>query len=203
MKYIYLIISYAPLVLAEGALVGTPSYSGSGCPAGAVSSTLSPDASALSVLFDGYSVAAGDAAKTDQKCCNISIPVTVPAGYRVSLIGMDYRGFNNLPDGAQSTFSVTYSFGSSNTTPYVQTTSGPVQGDFLLHHTLDLGGMIFSDCGTNIVFKISNSISITTNIAGDPAMTSIDSADVSANHPGGTQGQVFYLQWDTCNPGQL
>ncbi len=43
---------------AQQITLGQPGYGGTGCPAGSVSVTLSPDQTSLSLLFDGYIVEA-------------------------------------------------------------------------------------------------------------------------------------------------
>jgi hypothetical protein len=49
----------APVFAADDISLGEPGYGGTGCPAGTVSVTLSPDAKSLSLLFDQYQVAVG------------------------------------------------------------------------------------------------------------------------------------------------
>ena len=51
----------AGLAMAQnpGISLGYPGYGGTGCPQGTASATLSPDGTALSVLFDQFVVEAG------------------------------------------------------------------------------------------------------------------------------------------------
>ena len=75
----------SPLARAEEpeVQIGSPAYQGSGCPEGSVSATLSPDATALSLIFDRYTVEAGRAAsgvQQDRKQCSLQIPMTIPRG---------------------------------------------------------------------------------------------------------------------------
>src|SRR3954467_15421199 len=93
---------FTTLAHADDISLGGPGYGGTGCPSGSVSTTLSPDAKSLSLLFDSYQTeAGGDTGKTfDRKSCNIAIPVHVPQGLSISVLAVDYRGYNNLPLGA-------------------------------------------------------------------------------------------------------
>jgi len=50
------ILFSAPVFAADDISLGEPGYGGTGCPAGTVSVTLSPDAKSLSLLFDQYQV---------------------------------------------------------------------------------------------------------------------------------------------------
>ena len=79
--------------------LGSPAYGGSGCPRGSAAVALSPDAKSLSILFDNFIVEAGgdSGRRTARKTCNVAIPVHVPQGYSVSILKIDYRGFNSIP----------------------------------------------------------------------------------------------------------
>ncbi len=180
--------------------IGTPQSNGSGCPNGSVSTALSPDGSALSVLFSSYTVTAGGTGgpTTAYQGCDLSVPVHVPSGYSVSIVGMDYRGFNSLPAGTNAQFSVEYFLAGSNTSPYTQTTWGPAQSNFLLQHTLNANNVTWSGCGQDAILRINSSIAVTTNSANDQAMSTIDSDDITVNNPAGPQGQTFYLLWNPC-----
>src|SRR5258708_1302919 len=84
--------------------LGNPEYGGSGCPAGSAAVAVSPDARALSILFDQFiAEAGGDTGRSiTRKTCNLAVPVHIPQGYSVSIFQIDYRGFNSLPYGAYS-----------------------------------------------------------------------------------------------------
>ena len=98
------VLGFAAVAHADDIKLGVPGYGGSGCPSNSVSATLSPDSKSLSLLFDEYIVqAGGDTGKSlDRKTCNVAIPVHVPQGRSVSVLAIDYRGFNQLPRGARS-----------------------------------------------------------------------------------------------------
>ena len=59
-------LSLTPDALADGIRLGNPEYGGSGCPGGSASVALSPDQSAISILFDQYVVEAGGAKAFDR-----------------------------------------------------------------------------------------------------------------------------------------
>ena len=88
--------------------LGEPQYGGTGCPAGSASVALSPDQTAISILFDQYVVEAGGSKAFDRKNCNIAIPVRVPNGYSVSVFAIDYRGFTGIPAGGRAQLNVNY-----------------------------------------------------------------------------------------------
>jgi len=175
-----------------GITLGQPGYGGTGCPSGSVSATLSPDATSLSLLFDGYQVAAGgDSGKTfDRKSCNIAIPVNVPQGVSVSIIAIDYRGYNNVPQGADTEFSVEYFFAGLRGPTFKQRFRGPLDEDYLIHNELTAQATIWSRCGESVNLRTNSSIRVNTR-GNQQALATVDSEDVSA-------ALVYQLQWKKC-----
>ena len=119
---------------AEGISLGIPGYGGTGCPAGTVSATLSPDATSLSLIFDQYTVAAGGTTGTsfDRRSCNVAIPVHVPNGFSVSVLSVDYRGYNHLPNRAASQFNVEYFFAGGRGPSFRRSFYGPLDSDYTI-----------------------------------------------------------------------
>lgn len=174
--------------------LGQPAYGGSGCPVGSASASLSPDNKALSILFDEYMVEAGgfSGKRLDRKSCNIAIPVHVPQGYSVSIIDIDYRGYNALPRGAQSRFSVEYFFAGQRGPRFTKTFRGPLDEDFLLSNKLGVYANIWSKCGADVNLRVNTSMMNRVRSMNSDALSIVDSADVSA-------GLVYHLQWKKCN----
>lgn len=180
----------------DGIRLGQPSYGGTGCPGGTAAATLSPDATSLSILFDAYQVEAGGMTgrQTDRKSCNVAIPVTVPQGYSVSIIQIDYRGFNSLPYGAQSRFNVEYFFAGTQGPAFSRDFFGATNEDFLINNQLRAEAVIWSACGAEPTLRANTSLMVQSNYQGEQALASVDSADVQAS-------VVFQLQWKRCNGG--
>ena len=110
-----LILALTVLLLALPAqaaslTMGKPGYGGSGCPGGTASVSLSRDGKSLTLRFTRYAVSAGGATGRtfDRKSCNLAIPVRVPAGKSVSILAIDFAGYNSLPASAKSEFRVEY-----------------------------------------------------------------------------------------------
>lgn len=173
--------------------LGEPGYGGTGCPAGTVSVTLSPDAKSLSLLFDQYQVAVGgDSGKSfDRKSCNIAIPVHVPQGMSVSILKIDYRGFNFLPRGATSQFNVEYFFAGTRGPSFQRKFYGPLNDDYLIHNELTAEALVWSGCGADVNLRTNSSMRVGTT-SNQEAMASIDSEDVNA-------AIIYQLQWRSCN----
>lgn len=173
--------------------LGDPGYGGTGCPAGTVSVTLSPDAKSLSLLFDQYQVAVGgDTGKSfDRKSCNIAIPVRVPQGLSVSVLKIDFRGFNHLPQSASSQFNVEYFFAGTRGPTFQKRFRGPLDEDYLINNELTVQATVWSACGADVNLRTNSSMRVNT-VSNREAMASIDSEDVSA-------GIIYQLQWRSCS----
>lgn len=180
------------LAHADDISLGTPGYGGTGCPGGSVSATLSPDAKSLSLLFDLYLVeAGGDTGKTfERKSCNIAIPVHVPQGLSISVLAIDYRGYNNVPSGASSDFNVEYFFAGTRGPSFRRTFRGPLDDDYLIRNQLTAQSIVWSACGADVNLRTNSSIRVTTTL-GKQAMATVDSEDVSA-------AIIYQLQWRPC-----
>ncbi len=183
----------APAFAADDISLGKPGYGGTGCPDGSVSATLSPDAKSLSLLFDKYQVAVGGttAKSFDRKSCNIAIPVHVPQGLSVSILKIDFRGFNQLPQSATSQFNVEYFFAGTRGPAFQKVFRGPLQEDYLINNELTVQAVVWSGCGADVNLRTNSSMRVQT-VANREAMASIDTQDVNA-------GIIYQLQWRPCN----
>lgn len=171
--------------------LGQPGYGGTGCPAGSVSTTLSPDNKSLSLIFDEYSVSTGgETGRTfDRKSCNVAIPVHVPQGYSVAVLAVDYRGFNHLPRGSSSQFNVEYFFAGSRGPAFRRSFYGALDDDYMIHNELGVQSMVWSRCGDDVNLRTNSSIRLSGG-RGE-AMSTVDSQDVNA-------AIVYRLSWRRC-----
>lgn len=179
-------------VFADDISLGEPGYGGTGCPAGSVSVTLSPDAKSLSLLFDQYQVAVGgETGKSfDRKSCNIAIPVHVPQGLSVSILKIDFRGFNHLPQSGTSQFNVEYFFAGTRGPAFQRRFRGPLDEDYLINNELTAEAYTWSGCGQDVNLRTNSSMRVST-VSNREAMASIDSEDVNA-------AIIYHLQWREC-----
>ncbi|MEQ1900412.1 MAG: DUF4360 domain-containing protein [Devosia sp.] len=184
--------SFATFAQADDIALGEPGYGGTGCPDGSASVTLSPDAKSLSILFDEYFVEAGGATNKsfDRKSCNIAIPVHVPQGLSISVLAIDYRGYNNIPTGANTQFNVEYFFAGAKGPTFKKTYQGALDEDYMIHNELTAQSIVWSACGADVNLRTNSSIRVTTK-QNKEAYASVDSEDVSASI-------IYALQWKSC-----
>lgn len=177
-----------------------PTYGGTGCPQGSVSATLSPDGTSLSLLFDSYIAEAGGSTPEHraERNCQIQIPFSVPAGYAVQIVKMDYRGFASVPSGARSAFGANFRFleidGRETKLRRVRRSSvliGPKQENFILSSIVR--GPEFSPCGKDFILAAESMLRVRSNRVGEGALATIDSLDAA-------QTPVIYsLRWKRCD----
>lgn len=184
----------------SGVTFEDPTYGGSGCLDGDLSSTPAPDGTSLSVIFDAYTASAGGDThrRLTRKNCELVIPVTLPAGTRAAIVGVDYRGFNNLPCGAQSTFEAEYFLGGDATTPYRKIFYGPDDEEFLIRNTVDAEDLDWTACGGAANLRISTAVTARANVRLDETETVVDSADVANRPADGEHGHTYYLAYESC-----
>lgn len=184
----------ANVASANGLRLGVPGYGGTGCPAGSASVTLSPDETALSILFDQYVVEAGNTngRTVDRKSCNVTIPVQVPQGYSVSIFKVDYRGYNLVPRGGSARFDAEYFWAGSRGPRLSKVFNGPQNNNFSITDELLATTLVWTPCGASVNLRVNTSMMVRTNAAQDQTMSMVDSADVSS-------GMLYHIQWRRCN----
>lgn len=183
---------FALNALADDIYLGEAGYGGNGCPSGSASVTLSPDAKALSILFDQYSAEAGNGRSIDRKSCNIAIPVHVPQGMSVSIIEVDYRGYVSAPAGGSASFRTEYFFAGSRGPTFSKNFTGPYDDEYTLKSNLGLSSVVWSACGADVNLRVNTSMVAKTNRRMDTTLATVDSADFKA-------GLIYHLQWRRCN----
>jgi hypothetical protein len=181
------------VALADDISLGLPGFGGSGCPQGTASATLSPDNKQLSILFDAYSASAGNLTgkRFERKNCTIAIPVHVPNGISVSVIGVDYRGFVGVPWGGQGVFNVEYFFAGQRGPRGSRVFTGPRVENYTVNNQIAVIGQVWSPCGKDTNLRINSDIRAVTNNNWDQTEITLDSIDLSA-------GLVFSLQFRQC-----
>ena len=178
---------------AQGLRLGEPTYNGTGCPLHSAAVALSPDQSALSILFQEYVVEAGGERAFDRKNCDIAIPVRVPQGYSVSVFAIDYRGFVGIPAGGSAQLNVNYFLaGGGRGVRTSKTFSGPQSSDYLKSDRLGMEAIVWTGCGADTILRTSTTLLVRSNSRRQQALATVDSMDVQS-------GLTYHLQWRRCN----
>ena len=178
--------------LADSIQLGMPAYGGNGCPAGTASATLSPDNTALSLIFDQFIVEAGGANRTlERKSCSVAIPVHIPQGFSVSVVGVDYRGYVSLPSAASARMTAEYFLAGSQGPRFDKMFLGKTDTDYTFHNDIGVQAIVWSACGADTILRVNAAMLVKTNRLNDQATATVDSADFKT-------GILYQLQWKRC-----
>jgi hypothetical protein len=189
LSLIVLAVSFSALANFNDISLGEPGYGGTGCPAGSASATLSPDKKSLSLIFDEFTVSAKKSMA--RKNCQISIPIHVPAGYSVSVINTDYRGYVYLPTKATARFTAEYFFAGMQGPKFMKEWLRPTDSDYILSTPINLEAVVWSPCGADVNMRVAANMQVRSTNTSEEAMATVDSADFTA-------GLLYTFQWKTC-----
>lgn len=189
------LFSFGTLAHAQSLTMESVKFAGSGCPAGTVDASLSPDGRALSVLFSAFTIEGVGAA---EKNCQIIAQMRAPKGYRVHMAHADLRGFNALPVGSQSRFDTTIRFTDwrnwSKTQSLTQNFSGPVADGFFVQTETPYSR--WGNCGGMLFYIVLDTRFVMQNPTTEAALLSLDSSDILSG-----PASVYHLELDSCRGG--
>jgi hypothetical protein len=187
------VIFWSGVSHAQSLRLGTPEHGGTGCPIGSVAAVLDPSSTKLSLLFDQYVVEAGGMTgkSSDRKGCNVAVPVTIPNGWSVAVVRVDYRGYYNIPVGGKGRFDTEYFFAGMRSRRLVEPFY-PGEDNYTLTDNVLVRGETYSRCGAQENLRVSTSLSVNTNRRNDDVQATLDSIDVDSE-------VIFHLQWRRCN----
>ncbi len=174
------------------------STGGTGCPAGSVAASISPDSSAMSFLFSQYAFDARQGAQIRREC-SLNFQVTPPAGYQLKVLTIDYRGFAALSKGAKARFTTQVLQQHEGDSRMIGRSSqdyvGAMNDNFAV--STGSGAGTWTSCGGRpVAFSLNSSLEVV-NRSNDVATVSVDSTDVALG-----AGTVFYLAWSKCIDGR-
>jgi hypothetical protein len=126
--------SFADEPNAQEIFIRSIKYAGSGCPANSVSSSISGDGQAFTLIFSQYVAEASPVAAppASRKICHVDLDLAVPSGWSFSISHVDYRGYAHLDEKVFGLHRSAYSFPgfSRRVATGLQFFRGPYDGDF-------------------------------------------------------------------------
>jgi hypothetical protein len=161
---------------------GEPAYRGSGCPDGSVALGTSP--TAFTLLYDSFIAEDSDGVRARErtKVCAIRVPVSVPAGYQISIDSVDHRGYVSLTEKAwgylKTQFRVKgkawHNFGTSKRDYFV----GPLDEDYFRRDEVKRSNRQWSPCGGTFYFDIYTHMHVDAK-RYNQALLTLDSSDAA------------------------
>lgn len=176
-------------------------YAGTGCPQNSVSTDLSEDGEAMTLIFSAYQVEKGTASKPlERKNCNIRLAMNTPAGWSFALLSLIFRGYADIDKSATGVQNVNYSLGAGS--PKIKLGKMKIDGEFKNDYeradTLPISTIQWSPCrNRSQVLELDTAIAIASN-AGSPeagGYMTVDSLD-------GELSQQYELLWKRCDVPQ-
>lgn len=171
--------------------IGKPTVEGNGCPNGSYEVVLSPDGNELSVLFSNFTATTSESENSKFSSCNIAVPIEVPGGITVGLLGVDYRGLAYIPNKGTGMITREY-FIAGRKGPQI-TSEIPVHDEFYeFFYPDEVKSPAWTDCGDDITAR-----SNTTIYVSKPADSPVD-AIMSLLSEDWDLSIMFHLMWDHC-----
>lgn len=177
------------------------SWSGNGCPANSVTSTLSPDRTAITFGFDAFQTYIGPGIPVQErtKNCAIHLNLKYPGGFQFSLVEATYHGFAILDEGVTGSFLSSYFF--SQDPDALSVTRTDLEGGglwaggqvYTKQDQVPTASMIYSPCGAEGMLNINNRISLRTDGKNPDASGSITDDDATIAFT-----QQLNIQWQKC-----
>jgi hypothetical protein len=170
-------------------------FAGTGCPAGSVAGSLSPDQQAFTLLFDSFVADAGPGVPIteNRKNCQLDVQIHYPQGWTFTLTTVDYRGYGQLDQGVTGLQKSTYFFQGDLRQASASTAfNGVMDRDYTIRDIVPMTALVWAPCGANRNLEINAEVRVnnSANRQGEGELT-IDSIN-------GKVQQIYGIQWARC-----
>ena len=171
--------------------LGDPVVEGNGCPEGTYSVVLSPDGTELTILFSAFTAETDQYHTYDFANCNIAVPIDVPSGITIGLIGVDYRGLSYIPTGGVGALSREYFFAGTQG-PHMTSFISEYDNFYQFYYPDDLPFIAWSICGDDVIARSNATVFVSRPLVSpSEAMMTVFSEDWDLSI-------LFYLTWGYC-----
>jgi hypothetical protein len=165
-------------------------YSGTGCPAGTVDVSITPEGDRVFAGFDAYIAETGSAGtRIARTNCQLRVGIKFDPGWSFSVATVDYRGFAGLPQGSYGENVSAYFFAGQppmGDARAITRLTGPFFDNY--DRRDEVGLLVWSPCGSaQHDLVINNEVRV---IGRDTLMT-VDSITTQVQ-------MVFGLSWKKC-----
>lgn len=156
------------------------SYNGSGCPPDTAVVAVTPDATAFTVTYSHYLARVGADSRPGEfrRNCQLSVDVTVPAGFTYAVVRADYRGYGYLEPGATALQKASYYFqGVPDTVATERRFAGPMDDTWNVSEETEFP--VYAPCEETRFLNINTELRVNAG-SSDPerlSMMAMDSED--------------------------
>jgi hypothetical protein len=192
----YLLANFAN---AQSISISHLKSSGNACPAQSVQAVLSPDGSALSILFsDFHADVGGPLFGAVHRDCEVLIEIAKPSAVTVQLGSIDLRGFVSLDAGMRAQEWSEFEMDNGRASHHFARTqfSGPISQTYILSGQWPESSQLSNRCNSTAKtnFKINSHFRVEGGRPDRVGTLSIDSLD-------GLMVHTYHLAWSNCVPG--
>ncbi|OAA60257.1 hypothetical protein SPI_05381 [Niveomyces insectorum RCEF 264] len=180
--------------------ISSVGFSGSGCPQGSVSTSISPDRTVVTFGFDEFQTYIGpDYDLGDRtKNCQLHLNLKYPGGFQFAVLDSTYHGFAQLDRGVTGTFYSTYYFSqdaSATVTTQTSIAGGGTWADgqvYTKNDKVPTASVIYAPCGATGILNVNNRIVLASSNKTATGQVTDDDATVAFTHQ-------LHLGWKACN----
>lgn len=175
------------------------SFSGSGCPQGSVSTSISLDKTVVTFGFDQFQTFIGPGYDLGDKTknCQLHLNLKYPGGFQFAVLDSTYHGFAQLDAGVTGSFYSTYYF--SQDAAATATTQTSISGGgawaagqvYTKNDQIPTASVIYAPCGANGILNVNNRIVLASANKTATGQVTDDDATVAFTHQ-------FHLAWRQC-----
>ncbi|KIH93793.1 hypothetical protein SPBR_04430 [Sporothrix brasiliensis 5110] len=179
--------------------VQSVSFSGSGCPQGSVSTSISTDRTVVTFGFDKFQTFIGPGYDLGDKTknCQLHLNLKYPGGFQFAVLDSTYHGFAQLDSGVTGSFYSTYYFSQDASATTTTQTSISGGGDweggqvYTKHDQIPTASVIYAPCGANGILNVNNRIVLASTDKKATGQVTDDDATVAFTHQ-------LHLAWRAC-----
>lgn len=172
---------------------------GTGCPAGSARAELSPDGTALTILYDRFQAQVGRTVHTARANCQVLVRIRKPQLYSFAVESADFRGFVALERGARAEQRVRIETGSDalariNVNIGAQSWLGPLNQNFTVSAARPVEGLKYLSClqpQRSAQLNVMSTITLENGRSNAEGLIAVDSFD-------GSLVQRYRLRWMNC-----
>ena len=168
---------------------------GSGCPAGTVAENISGDNQSFTLAFSEYIAEIGPniPRRERRKICTILVDLAIPAGFRFTLVDVDYRGFADLDAFVRGIVQAKYFFqGDTTAVRNRHFFDGPIFDNYEERDTF--GVISFSPCGGGKTLVFDTEVAVQKLLGSAPDAGGAMGVDTIT----GTFDQRYAIVWEAC-----
>lgn len=164
---------------------------GNGCPSGTFQIQEGIDGTEITILFSAFTAETEPGRTVDWANCNVALPIHVPDGLSVGLIGVDYRGLARITGGSYGYLTREYFFAGARGPREVDYIRGDFFGEFFYED--DVAVVAWSRCGDDVIARSNATVVVRKSwpYTFEESFMSVFSEDWDVSI-------VFHLRWRSC-----